>query len=186
MGAGLAPRQPAHQRGRDPARARRTTGTAPSPTDDSQFEHSLHEPEARRPREPALRRAAAGSCRRCAPARSTRRAAATSKAILLTGVARRFNLNFTGDTDADLLRLNTDDQARRERVRAREGRPARRAARRLGVLANPVADLCGYPNGRRLGDDIIDIDLRAVAQGYGAFLSRDVRPAGQEPERTRR
>ena len=35
------------------------------------------------------------------------------------------------------------------------------------MLANPSPDLCGYPNGRRLGDDIIDIELRAVAQGYG-------------------
>ena len=34
----------------------------------------------------------------------------------------------------------------------------------------PSGDLCGYPNGRRLGDDVIDIDLRAFAQGYGAFL----------------
>ena len=33
------------------------------------------------------------------------------------------------------------------------------------------ADLCGYPNGRRLADDVIDIDLRVFAQGYGAFLN---------------
>ena len=39
------------------------------------------------------------------------------------------------------------------------------------MLANPVADLCGYPNGRRLEDDVIDIDLRVFAQGYGAFLN---------------
>jgi len=39
---------------------------------------------------------------------------------------------------------------------------------RLGVLD---ADLCGYPNGRRLGDDVIDIDLRVFAQGYGSFLN---------------
>src|SRR6266542_586898 len=39
---------------------------------------------------------------------------------------------------------------------------------RLGVLD---ADLCGYPNGRRLVDDVVDIDLRAIAQGYGSFLN---------------
>jgi len=38
----------------------------------------------------------------------------------------------------------------------------------MGVLAG---DLCGYPNGRRLGDDVVDIDLRAIAQGYGSFLN---------------
>jgi hypothetical protein len=31
------------------------------------------------------------------------------------------------------------------------------------------ADLCGYPNGRRLADDVVDIDLRVFAQGYGTF-----------------
>lgn len=31
---------------------------------------------------------------------------------------------------------------------------------RLGVLAN---DLCGFPNGRRLADDVVEIELRAVA-----------------------
>ena len=39
---------------------------------------------------------------------------------------------------------------------------------RLAVLD---ADLCGFPNGRRLEDDVVDIDLRAIAQGYGTFLN---------------
>jgi len=30
--------------------------------------------------------------------------------------------------------------------------------------------LDGFPNGRRLTDDVIDIELRAVACGYGEFL----------------
>lgn len=34
----------------------------------------------------------------------------------------------------------------------------------LGVIAG---DNCGFPNGRRLGDDSTDIELRAVACGYG-------------------
>ena len=33
------------------------------------------------------------------------------------------------------------------------------------------ADLCGFPNGRRLDDDVVDIELRAIAQGYGTFLN---------------
>lgn len=39
---------------------------------------------------------------------------------------------------------------------------------RLAVLAG---DLCGFPNGRRLVDDVTDIELRAIAQGYGTFLN---------------
>jgi hypothetical protein len=71
--------------------------------------------------------------------------------VLLTGVP---GLNFTGNTKADLLRLNT--------AIAPDG-----TEDRLGVLAG---DLQGFPNGRRLGDDVTDIELRAVACGYGAFL----------------
>jgi hypothetical protein len=38
---------------------------------------------------------------------------------------------------------------------------------RLGVIAG---DNCGFPNGRRLADDVTDIELRAVACGYGFDL----------------
>jgi hypothetical protein len=75
-------------------------------------------------------------------------------AILLTGVP---GLNFTGSTKADLLRLNTGIPPT-----ANIG-----AGDRLGVLDG---DLGGYPNGRRLEDDVVDIDLRAFAEGYGSFL----------------
>jgi hypothetical protein len=76
-------------------------------------------------------------------------------AILLTGVP---GLNFTGNTKADLLRLNTSIAPTF----------AVGAGNRLGVLGG---DLTGFPNGRRLEDDIVDIELRAFAQGYGAFLN---------------
>ena len=76
-------------------------------------------------------------------------------AILLTGVP---GLNFTGQTKADLLRLNTGIAPTAD---VGDGD-------RLGVLAG---DLAGYPNGRRLEDDVVDIDLRAFAEGYGAFLN---------------
>lgn len=45
----------------------------------------------------------------------------------------------------------------------------------LGVLAN---DQAGYPNGRRPGDDVIDITLRVA---MGALLPASVAPNGQEP-----
>ena len=76
-------------------------------------------------------------------------------AILLTGVP---GLNFTGDTKADLLRLN---MAIVPTALVGKGN-------RLGVLAG---DLAGFPNGRRLEDDVTDIDLRAFAEGYGSFLN---------------
>ena len=33
-----------------------------------------------------------------------------------------------------------------------------------------AGQLSGYPNGRRLEDDVVDIDLRAIACGYGPVL----------------
>jgi hypothetical protein len=40
----------------------------------------------------------------------------------------------------------------------------------LGAVAGDVA---GFPNGRRLTDDVVDIELRAVADGYGEFLAEN-------------
>ena len=75
-------------------------------------------------------------------------------AVLLTGVP---GLNFTGATKADLLRLNTSIPP---------SGPVG-TGNRLGVLAGEFA---GFPNGRRLEDDVTDIELRAVACGYGNVL----------------
>jgi hypothetical protein len=75
--------------------------------------------------------------------------------ILLTGVP---GLNFTGNTPADLLRLNV---AVKPTAAVGKGDV-------LGVLNG---DLAGFPNGRRLEDDVTDIELRAVADGYGSFLN---------------
>jgi hypothetical protein len=84
--------------------------------------------------------------------------------ILLTGVP---GLNFTGNTQSDLLRLNTDIKPGVNGA-CPGGTASAVPPDRLAVLD---ADLCGYPNGRRLADDVIDIDLRVFAQGYGAFLN---------------
>jgi hypothetical protein len=65
-------------------------------------------------------------------------------AVLLTGVP---NLNFTGTTEADMLRLNMSI-------------PVSANPNRLGVFGG---DNQGYPNGRRLEDDVIDISEQAVA-----------------------
>jgi len=84
--------------------------------------------------------------------------------ILLTGV---HGLNETGSTKSDLLRLNTAITPGINGA-CPGGTASAAQPDRLGVLD---ADLCGYPNGRRLGDDVIDIDLRVFAQGYGSFLN---------------
>jgi hypothetical protein len=80
--------------------------------------------------------------------------------ILLTGVPLPggHNLNFTGTAQADLLRLN---MAIAPTHPVGQGDP-------LGVLNG---DLAGFPNGRRLEDDVADIELRAVADGYGTLLN---------------
>ena len=73
--------------------------------------------------------------------------------MLLTGVP---TLNFTGSTQADLLRLNTNFTA-----------PPAGTGNRLGLLAG---EFSGFPNGRRLEDDVTDIEIRAVACGYGTIV----------------
>ncbi len=47
----------------------------------------------------------------------------------------------------------------------------------MGVMGG---DLAGYPNGRRLTDDVVDITLRAVGDGYGKDLAARLAAAGVE------
>ena len=77
------------------------------------------------------------------------------EAVLLTGVP---TLNFTGGTKSDLIRLNT----------AVPPSGPVGTGNRLGVLAG---DFAGFPNGRRLEDDVVDIELRAFACGYGSIVA---------------
>ena len=76
-------------------------------------------------------------------------------AVLLTGVPK---LNYTGPKLADVLRLNLTI-------------PVAKSPNRLGVLGG---DTQGWPNGRRLGDDVIDIAEQAV----GGFLKDVKLPLG--------
>ncbi|HEY0754212.1 MAG TPA: DUF4331 domain-containing protein [Ktedonobacteraceae bacterium] len=71
-------------------------------------------------------------------------------AILLTGLPAGIIpgfQNYTGKTQADLLRLNMAIA------------PAKNPSL-LGILGN---DLAGFPNGRRVFDDTVTIELRAIA-----------------------
>ena len=80
--------------------------------------------------------------------------------VFATGVQ---GLNQNGSF-GEMLRLNTSI-------------PAVPAAQQsnLGVLGG---DLAGYPNGRRLGDDVVDMALRVV---MGVLLDPAVAPSGQLP-----
>src|SRR5207248_4811501 len=72
------------------------------------------------------------------------------EAILLTGIPPGIVpgfQNFTGPVLADMLRLNTSVP------------PASKPSI-LGLLGG---DLAGFPNGRRVFDDVVTIELRAIA-----------------------
>jgi hypothetical protein len=86
-------------------------------------------------------------------------------AILLTGVP---SLNFTGNTPADLLRLNM-------------AIPPSATPSRFGVLDG---DFAGFPNGRRLADDVVDIEVRAFAEGYGPILNQALGLPNRSPNNT--
>jgi len=71
-------------------------------------------------------------------------------AILLTGIPKGVVpgfQNFTGTVEADLLRLNL-------------AVPPTAKPNDLGLVAG---DAAGFPNGRRIDDDVVTIELRAIA-----------------------
>ncbi len=87
-------------------------------------------------------------------------------AILLTGIPAGIIdgfQNFTGTTQADMLRLNVA-------VPIATGTP-----NRLGILGG---DLAGFPNGRRLEDDVTTIELRAVAGATYPLVDPDFEADG--------
>jgi hypothetical protein len=77
-------------------------------------------------------------------------ARADLEAILLTGIPSGIVpgfQNYTGPVLADMLRLNT-------------AIPPTKTPNSLGIIGG---DLAGYPNGRRVFDDVVTIELRAIA-----------------------
>jgi hypothetical protein len=80
--------------------------------------------------------------------------------VFVTGVDGLTNNGGVGE----MLRLNTAIAATPRALQSN-----------LGVLGG---DLAGYPNGRRPGDDVVDISLRAV---MGVLLDASVAPDGQLP-----
>jgi len=76
------------------------------------------------------------------------------EAILLTGIpsgiVKGFT-NFTGKVQADMLRLNTSIP------------PTPASSKQFSILGLIGGDPAGFPNGRRVTDDVVTIELRAIA-----------------------
>jgi hypothetical protein len=78
------------------------------------------------------------------------KARADLNAVLLTGIPSGIVpgfQNYTGAVESDMLRLNL-------------AIPPASSPNSLGLVAG---DAAGFPNGRRVGDDVVTIELRAVA-----------------------
>ncbi len=87
------------------------------------------------------------------------------EAILLTGIPSGIIpgfTNYTGSTPADMLRLNTSIAPT----------PVDKASI-YGLLGN---DLAGFPNGRRVWDDVVTIELRALAGATYALVAPTYKP----------
>ncbi|GAA2037977.1 DUF4331 domain-containing protein [Catenulispora yoronensis] len=84
-------------------------------------------------------------------------------AILLTGIPAGIVpgfQNFTGATQADMLRLNTAIK------------PAANP-NNLGLIGG---DPAGFPNGRRVADDVVTVELRAIAGATYALVDKTYTP----------
>jgi Domain of unknown function (DUF4331) len=91
------------------------------------------------------------------------KARADLEAILLTGIPSGIIPGFqnnTGSVLSDMLRLNT-------------AIPPSSSPNILGLLGG---DLAGFPNGRRVFDDIVAIELRAVAGVTYALVDKSYKP----------
>ena len=85
------------------------------------------------------------------------------EAILLTGIPWGIVPGFqnnTGPVLADMLRLNT-------------AIPASKAPNALGVVGG---DLAGFPNGRRVFDDVVTVELRAIAGVTVPLVNKAYKP----------
>ena len=86
-------------------------------------------------------------------------------AILLTGIPEGIVPGFqnsTGTIQADMLRLNT-------------AIPPSSTPNPLGVVGG---DLAGFPNGRRVADDVVTVELRAIAGATFALVDKTFTPDG--------
>jgi hypothetical protein len=90
-------------------------------------------------------------------------ARADLEAILLTGIPKGIIpgfQNFTGATQADMLRLNV----------------AIKPTSKHSIYGILGGDLAGFPNGRRVFDDVVAIELRALAGATFALVDKSYKP----------
>jgi hypothetical protein len=90
-------------------------------------------------------------------------ARADLEAILLTGIPTGIIpgfQNFTGATQSDMLRLNV----------------AVKPAAKPSIYGILGGDLAGFPNGRRVFDDVVAIELRAIAGATYALVDKSYKP----------
>jgi hypothetical protein len=90
-------------------------------------------------------------------------ARADLEAILLTGLPAGIIpgfQNFTGATQADMLRLNV----------------AVKPSKKPSIYGILGGDLAGFPNGRRVFDDVVAIELRALAGATYALVDKSYKP----------
>ena len=94
---------------------------------------------------------------------AAKKARADLEAILLTGIPSGLIpgfQNYTGATQADELRLNT----------------AIRPSASPNIYGLLGSDLAGFPNGRRVSDDVVAIELRAIAGATYALVDKTYTP----------
>ena len=90
-------------------------------------------------------------------------ARADLEAILLTGIPSGIIggfQNYTGTTQADMLRLNT----------------AIKPSANPSIYGLLGGDLAGFPNGRRVSDDVTAVELRALAGATYALVDKAYKP----------
>src|SRR5208337_4965888 len=96
------------------------------------------------------------------------------EAILLTGIPSGIIpgfQNFTGPVLADMLRLNTSIPPTTD--------PSKQSI--YGLLGG---DAAGFPNGRRVTDDVVAIELRAIAGVTYALVDKAYKPDAAAGELT--
>ena len=138
-------RQPAGQRGHQPARHQGPVELLP-PSDDKRFASYVTSPELAA----LLPGLYPGVFPHLVALVKSGKPRADLEAILLTGIPAGLIKGFqnhTGPVLADMLRLNT----------------AIKPARKPNILGVLGGDLAGFPNGRRVFDDVVTIELRAIA-----------------------
>jgi Domain of unknown function (DUF4331) len=101
----------------------------------------------------------------------SKKARADLEAILMTGIPKGIVpgfTNFTGSVQADMLRLNTSI-------------PPAAKPNIFGLLGG---DAAGFPNGRRVFDDVVSIELRAIAGLTFALVDPSYKPDAAAGELT--